>query len=42
MRQVLGLVVEVMPDQPDVIRIGFEVLPLDDDQPLSLALEVAL
>jgi phage baseplate assembly protein W len=41
-RQVLGLAVEVMPDQPDVIRIGFEVLPLDDDQPLSLALEVAL
>jgi hypothetical protein len=41
-RQVQSLAVEVVLDQPDVIWIGFSVLPLDDEQPLSLALEVAL
>ena len=30
------------PGQPDTIRISLSVLPLDDDQPLGLALEISL
>lgn len=41
-RKLVDLQVSVVADQPDVIRIGFAVLPLDDDQPLALALELAL
>lgn len=41
-RETLELHVTVDAGQPDVIRIGFAVLPLDDDQPLALALEVTL
>jgi hypothetical protein len=29
-------------DQPGTLRIGFTVLPIDDDDPLSLALDVTL
>jgi phage baseplate assembly protein W len=36
--QVLDLVVDTMAGQPDTVRIRFSVLPLDDDQPLGLAL----
>ena len=39
---VLELAVETVPSQPGVIRIGFSVLPMDDDQPLALSLEVNL
>jgi Phage baseplate assembly protein W len=41
-REILDLTVDTPEDQPDTIRIGFSVLPLDDDQPLPLALEVTL
>jgi phage baseplate assembly protein W len=41
-RGVLGLTVETAPGQPDTIRIAFSVLPLHDDEPLALGLEVAL
>ena len=41
-RETLELRVTVDAGQPDVIRIGFAVLPVDDDQPLALALEVTL
>lgn len=37
-----SLVVEVAPGSPDSVRIGLSVTPLDDHEPLSLALEVAL
>jgi hypothetical protein len=40
--QLLDLNVETVPGQPETIRIGFSVLPLDDDQPLSVGLEVIL
>lgn len=41
-REMLGLAVETVPGQPDTIRISFSVLPVDDDDPLALALEVTL
>jgi hypothetical protein len=34
--------VATTPDAPDTIRIGFSVVPRNDDEPLSLALEVTL
>lgn len=40
--KVLDLQVTVDGQQPDVLRIAFAVLPLDDDQPLALALELTL
>lgn len=40
--QVLELAVRTVAGQPDVIQIAFSVLPLDDDAPLALALEIAL
>lgn len=40
--QVLDIQVRTVAGQPDTIRIGFSVLPLDDDAPLALALEVTL
>jgi hypothetical protein len=36
--KVADLVVETMPGQPDTIRIGFAVIPVNDSQPLALAL----
>jgi phage baseplate assembly protein W len=41
-REPANLTVETSPDQPNVLRIGFSVLPVDDSDPLALALEVAL
>lgn len=41
-REVIGLAVEPVPGSPDTVRIAFSVLPLDDDDPLSLSLEVTL
>jgi phage baseplate assembly protein W len=41
-KDLLDLVVQTVPDQPDAIRIAFSVLPVNDDEPLSLALEVVL
>ena len=41
-RDVTGLAVETVPDEPHTIRISFSVLPIDDDDPLALALEVTL
>lgn len=41
-RQLLVLVVEPVTGQPNTIRVGFSVLPVDDDDPLALALEVTL
>jgi hypothetical protein len=41
-RKLLHLAVEPVPGQPDTIRIGFTVLPLGDDEPLALTLEVTL
>lgn len=40
--EVLDLVVRASPDAPDVITIGFSVRPVDDADPLALALEVTL
>lgn len=40
--QILGLTVGTPAQAPDTIRIGFSVVPKDDDQPLSLTLEVKL
>lgn len=40
--EVLGLRIEVTPDQPDVIRIDFAVRPVTDDPELALSLEVTL
>ena len=40
--QVADLAVETMPGQPDTLRIGFAVIPINDSQPLGLALEVKL
>jgi len=39
---VVDLAVETTADRPDVVRIRFAVDPLADDEPLALALEVAL
>lgn len=41
-RELLDLEVATVPGQPDTIRIALSVLPLDDDDPLSLGLEVTL
>jgi hypothetical protein len=41
-REVLALEVTTLPASPDAIRIAFSVLPLHDDDPLALALEVTL
>ena len=41
-RKLLDLTAETVPGQPDTIRIGFSVLPVNDDDPLSLALEVTI
>jgi len=41
-RKLLGLAVDPVPGQPDTLRIGFSVVPIDDDDPLSLTLEVTL
>lgn len=41
-REVIGLAVETLPGQSETIRISFSVLPVDDDDPLALALEVTL
>ena len=41
-REVLDLVVETTRDQADVVRIAFSVLPVGDDEPFALALEVTL
>ncbi|PYP88701.1 MAG: hypothetical protein DMF61_05830 [Blastocatellia bacterium AA13] len=40
--QILDLTIATTPDAPDTIRIGFSVVPRNDDTPLSLALEVKL
>jgi len=40
--QVLDLRVEPVAGQPEVVQIVFSVLPLDDDAPLALALEISL
>jgi hypothetical protein len=40
--QLLDLSVDTFPGQPDTIRISFSVLPLNDDQPLALALVINL
>lgn len=41
-RQLLELAVEPVSGQPGTIRVGFSVLPVDDYDPLALALEVTL
>jgi phage baseplate assembly protein W len=41
-KQLLDLVVQVVPDRPETIRISFAVLPVDDADPLALTLEVTL
>lgn len=41
-KTLLDLAVETVADQPDTIRISFSVLPVDDDDPLALTLEVTL
>lgn len=41
-RQLLVLAVEPVTGQPNTIRVGFSLLPVDDDDPLALALEVTL
>ncbi len=40
--ELLDLSVETTAGSPDTIRIGFAVLPVGDDEPLALGLEVAL
>ena len=40
--QLQGLDVATVADQPDTIRISLSVLPLGDDEPLPLTLEVTL
>ena len=40
--ELLELSVQTLPGEPQTIRIHFSVLPVDDDNPLALALEVAL
>ena len=41
-KQLLDLAVTTVADQPDTIRISLSVLPVDDDDPLALTLEVTL
>jgi phage baseplate assembly protein W len=41
-RQLLELNVEGSQSSPDTLRIAFSVLPLDDDAPLGISLEVTL
>jgi phage baseplate assembly protein W len=41
-REVTGLSVEVAPGSPDAIRASFSVLPVGDDDPLALGLDVIL
>jgi phage baseplate assembly protein W len=41
-RALHGLAVGTVADQPDTIRIAFSVLPIDDQAPLALTLEVTL
>lgn len=41
-RQLLDLRVETAAGSPETLRITFSVLPLDDDAPLGVALEVTL
>lgn len=41
-REILELSVGTIAGQPGSIRIGFSVSPVDDDDPLALALEVTL
>jgi phage baseplate assembly protein W len=41
-RQLLDLQVETAADSPDALRISFSVIPVDDDAPLGIALEVTL
>jgi phage baseplate assembly protein W len=41
-RKVLDLRVDVVPGQPQSIRVSFSVQPKFDDEPLSLGLEMAL
>ena len=41
-KEILDLTAATIKDQPDTIRIGFSVLPLNDTDPLALALEVSL
>jgi phage baseplate assembly protein W len=41
-REVTGLTVETVPGQPDTIRVSFSAIPVDDDDPLALSLEVTL
>jgi hypothetical protein len=40
--KILDLVVDPVPGQPETLRISFSVVPLDDDAPLTLELEVVL
>jgi len=41
-RQLLDLSVEASQSNPDTLRITFSVLPIDDDAPLGITLEVTL
>jgi phage baseplate assembly protein W len=41
-RQLLDLNVATRQSSPDTLGINFSVLPLDDDQPLGVSLEVIL
>jgi len=40
--QILDLAVQTAEGQPDTVRIGFSVVPVNDDDPIGLALEVQL
>lgn len=41
-KALLDLAVSVVAEQPDTIRISFSVLPVNDDDPLALSLDVTL
>jgi len=41
-RELLDLTITAVPGQPDTLRVGFSVLPVNDDDPLALTLEVSL
>lgn len=41
-RSVEGLRIDVPPGRPDVVQISFSVLPVADDDPLAVTLEVVL
>jgi len=41
-KELRALQVETVPGQPETIRIGFSVLPMSDDDPLALAVDVTL